>query len=212
MKKLGIITIGFVLLSWQLFAQDNSDKKNPDEQIIVNKKYDKNGNLIQFDSTYVHQWSSDSTFQFSFPDNDFFAGNDFPDIDEFFKNFMGDSAIGGFGFSDGFGQMPFGDEEFFKQFHGHFPDSMMMGTTPFDTDSSTQYFYFNEPGNLPPGLNFPGFEEFEKQLNEHLRNFAPEGFEMPRFKNEEQQKEWQELIEKHKKEMEELKKKWEESQ
>ncbi|MCB0540954.1 MAG: hypothetical protein KDE33_25815, partial [Bacteroidetes bacterium] len=71
MKKLGLITIGFVVFSWQLFAQDNKIEKDPDEQIIVNKKYDENGNLIQFDSTYVHQWSSDSTFQF--PDSEFLS-------------------------------------------------------------------------------------------------------------------------------------------
>ncbi|MCG6191128.1 hypothetical protein [Maribellus maritimus] len=210
MKKLGIITIGFLLFSWQLFAQVNTDKKNPDKQIIVNKKYDKNGNLIQFDSTYVHQWSSDSTFQFSFPENDFFAGNDFPNIDDFFKNFMGDSAMRGFSFPDHWGHIPFDDEEFFRKFERHFPDSTMMGTIPFDTDSLTQYFYFNDPGNLSPEFNFPGFEEFEKQLNEHFSIFPPEDFETPHFKNEEQQKEWQKLMEKHKKEMEELKKKWKE--
>jgi hypothetical protein len=180
MKKSGLITIALVLFSWQLFAQDSKKEKDPDEQIIVNKKYDENGNLIQFDSTYVHKWSSDSTFQFSFPDNDFFAGNGFPGIDEFFKNFMGDSAVAGFNFPEYFGNMP------------------------FDTDSSMQYF-FNGPGNVPPGFSFPNFEKFEEQLKKYP---LPDSL-MPQFDNEEQRKEWQELMEKHQKEKKDMMRRWE---
>lgn len=209
MKKLGLVTIGFVLFSWQLFAQESKKEKDPDEQIIVNKKYDEHGNLIQFDSTYVHQWSSDSTFQF--PDERFFRGNGMPDIDEFFKNFLGDSAMAHFNFPDHFGNMPFNDDEFFRQFPGHLSDSMMIGSIPFDTDSSMQYFYFNDPGNVPPGFEFPNFEEFEKQLNEQLKKYPLDDFGKPQFKNEDQQNEWQELMDKHKKEIEELKRKWEEN-
>ncbi len=200
MKKLGLITIGFVLFSWQLFAQDTRKKeKDPDEKITVNKKYDENGNLIQFDSTYVHTWSSDSTMNFSFPDDDFFAGNGFPDLNEFFKNFMGDSAMAGFNFPGHFGNMPFDDEEFFRQFQGQLPDSAM------------QQFYFSNPGNIPQGFDTPDFEELEKQLNEQLQKFPLHNSQKPQFKNEEQQKQWQELMEKHQKEIEELQKKWEEN-
>lgn len=212
MKKLGLLSIGTVLVFGPLFAQDIEKEKTPDEQIIVNKKYDENGNLIQYDSTYVHQWSSDSTFQFSFPDDDFFAGKEFPDLSEFFQHFMGDSAWEGFHqIPDHFGQLPFNDEEFFKQFGGRFNDSTMMGFIPFGPDSAIHHFYFNNPGNVPPGFGLYDFEDLEKRLNEELEKFRSHNFQMPQFNNREQEQEWQELMKKHRQEIEELKKKWEEN-
>lgn len=44
----------------------NQQPDDTDEKIIVNKEYDENGNLIKYDSTYIHQWSSDSTINLSF--------------------------------------------------------------------------------------------------------------------------------------------------
>jgi hypothetical protein len=35
-----------------------SDKKNPREEIVVNKKYDENGNLIALDSVYTYYYSN----------------------------------------------------------------------------------------------------------------------------------------------------------
>ncbi len=179
MKKIGVITMVIVLCSWQMYAQDIKNEGNPDEQIIVNKKYDENGNLIQFDSTYVHTWSSDSTFRFSLPDDGFFARNGFPDIDGFFRQFQGLS-----------------------------PDSIMMGI-PFDRDSMMRHFNFNGPGNVPPGFDFPDIDELGRQLEEQLKRYPLHGDEIPQFKNKEQQKEWEGLMEKHRKEMDELRKKWE---
>ncbi len=181
MKKLGFIVIGLVVFSCQLFAQDIENGKDPDEQIIVNKKYDDNGNLIQYDSTYVQQWSSDSTFNFAFPNDGFFQGNEFSDMDEFFKNFMDDSSFENFGSSDFFGNMPF-DEDFFEHFHGGQSDSSIIRGFSYD--------------------------DFERQLNEMLNNYPLYNFQMPQFRNEEQQKEWEELMKKHQKEMEDLKRKW----
>jgi len=211
MKKVGLLSIGAVLMFGPLFAQDIEKEKTPDEQIIVNKKYDENGNLIQYDSTYVHQWSSDSTFQFLFPDDDFFAGKEFPDINEFFQYFMGDSAWEGFQMPDDFGHLPFDDEAFFNQFGGRFSDSTMMRMLPFGPDSAIQHFYFNNPGNVPPGFGLYNFEEMEKRLNEEMEKFRSYNFQMPQFNNGEQEQEWQELMEKHRQEIEELKKKWEEN-
>lgn len=80
MKSLGLILVLFLFVFTQVNGQEQVQKETPDEQIIVNKKYDENGNLIGFDSTYFHQWSSDTSFQFSFHDGDFYAGKDFYDM------------------------------------------------------------------------------------------------------------------------------------
>ncbi len=207
MKKLVIGLTGLLLFSGHLFAQENKTQKDPDERIIVNKKYDDNGNLIQYDSTYVHQWSSDSTFQFSFPDDNFFAGKGFPDLNDFFENFMNDSAFGGFRFPGNLQFNPFGDEDFFGDFQ--FPDSMM-NRMPFDNDSSMYFYFSDSTGNFPPGFEFPNLKDFQKQFNDQFGNSPFKEFEKPQFNNEKQREEWEKMMEKHRKEMEELKKKWEE--
>ncbi|MCY1721912.1 hypothetical protein OU798_16275 [Prolixibacteraceae bacterium Z1-6] len=156
MKKIILMITGLVFFTIQVFAQDTNKDNNPDEQIIVNKQYDENGNLIQYDSTYVHQWSSsDSTFQFLFPDDPFFSKQGFPDIEQFFEDFQGDSV---------WGFMP--DIPDINEMLQRFQNQLQV-----DPDS-----IFNRRS-----LKFHSFE---------------------------QQKEWQQLMEKHRKEMEDFKKKW----
>ncbi|MCB2195045.1 MAG: hypothetical protein KQH79_04255 [Bacteroidetes bacterium] len=38
--------------------QTKSEKNKPHEEVIVNRKYDENGNLIEFDSTYTAYYSN----------------------------------------------------------------------------------------------------------------------------------------------------------
>ncbi len=204
MKKIVFIISGFLILTGQAFAQENKKEKAPDEQITVNKKYDENGNLIQFDSTYVHSWSSDSTMNFAFPDDQFFSGKDFPDIHQFLHEFMNDSILRSHrGFSH------FDNDEFFKQFGESFPDSLMQN---FSLKHDSVYFDFpmDSLKNLPPGF-MPDFDELMQGLKDHLGGTIPEPyFNVPRrFQSPEQQKEWEKLMEKQRKEMEEFRKKWE---
>lgn len=203
MKKIVFIVTGLLFLTGQMFAQEKKKEKEPDEQITVNKKYDENGNLIQFDSTYVHTWSSDSTMHFEFPDDHFFSGKDFPDIDQFFQEFMNDSTSG---FHHGFS--PFDHDEFFSQFGEVFPDSLMQNFS-FHQDSLYFDFPMDSLKNLPPEF-MPDMDELMQGLHEHLGNIDDSFFDMPpKLQSPKQQKEWNQLMEKHQKEMEEFRKKWE---
>lgn len=203
MKILELILATFIFALTQVNAQEQEKNQNPDEQITVNKKYDENGNLIQFDSAYVHRWSSDSTMQFAFPDNDFFAGKDFPDIDQFLQDFMNDSIAGMH-----HGLSPFDHDEFFNPFGQAFPDSMMQNFS-FHHDSAYFNFPMDSLKKLPPGF-MPNFDELMQGLKDHLEGTIPDPyFNMPpKFQSPEQQKEWQQLMEKQRKEMEEFRKKW----
>jgi len=204
MKKIVYVITGLLLVTGQVFAQKNKKEKEkqPDEKIIVNKKYDENGNLIQFDSTYVHKWSSDSTFQSSYPDDQFFKGKDFPDIDQFLKDLMNDSIKG---MHHGFA--PFDHDEFLKQFGEAFPDSLMQNFS-FQHDSTYFDFPMDSLKNLPPGF-MPNFDELMQGLQDHLGTMPDQFLDMPpKFQSQEQQKEWQQLMEKQRKEMEEFRKKW----
>uniref|UniRef100_UPI00321687F2 hypothetical protein n=1 Tax=uncultured Draconibacterium sp. TaxID=1573823 RepID=UPI00321687F2 len=154
MKKIVFVITGLVFFASQIFAQDTNKENNPDEQIIVNKEYDENGNLIQYDSTYIHQWSSaDSTLRYFFPDDPFSSGKECPDMEQFFKEFHGKSNWAIISDIDELLQ------DFQNQFQS-FPDSV-----------------FNRRS--------------------------------PQFQSLEQQKEWQQLMEKHSQEIEEFRKKWE---
>lgn len=196
MKRLIIVLIISFIGAGHIFAQDQT----PDEKTIVNKKFDENGNLIQYDSTYIHQWSSDSTFNFSFDDN-FALENGFPDISNLLREFFGDSINSEFGMHRSFPFSPFDDEDFFGNFNHHFNDSLLIGSFPFNKDS-----LFNAPfqfKNLLPSIfNFKDLEELQKQFSQFNFNF-------PEFKTQEQKEEWKKLMEKHQKEKEELMKKWE---
>ena len=203
MRRLGLFLAALLFAAMQVNAQDQKNDQKPDEQITVNKKYDDNGNLIQFDSTYVHSWSSDSTMHSAFPDNPFFSGKDFPDIDQFLKEFMNDST-----FKSHQGISPFDNDEFFKQFGESFPDSLMQN---FSLKHDSVYFDFpmDSLKNLPPGF-MPDMDELMQGLQKHLGNIhQPFSGLPPKFQSPEEQKEWQQLMEKHHKEMEEFRKKWE---
>lgn len=198
MKKIVFIVTGLVFFAGFVFAQDTTKMNNPDEQIIVNKKYDEQGNLIQFDSTYVHQWSyssSDSTGQFVFPDDEFFGG--FPDMEKILQEFMG-------GHNMPHGSSPF-DDEFFEHFKHNSPDSAM--NRQFFSHRDTSFFNFpnDSLNNFPKG--FPDMEELMQGIQKQFNNL-PDNFGMPQFQSEEQQKEWEELMKKHQQEMEEFQKKW----
>jgi hypothetical protein len=98
MKKL-VLLIVLLFFSVGCNAQENkaqskeqTDKNMPKTNIIVNKEYDENGNLIRYDSTYSYFYSNvegDSTFADSILTN--FKGRvfeSFPDVHTPFWNDM----------------------------------------------------------------------------------------------------------------------------
>ena len=194
MKKFVIISVLCIAGVLQLNAQDQKQKKDPDEQITVNKKYDENGNLIQYDSTYVHQWSSDSTMNFSF-------GNAYPNLMD--HSYI-DSMMQQFGLSSNFGFSPLNDYDFCEQFNQMFPGSPFMDHFDFDNDSLPGH-NANPQTQIPDFFNSPGFDQWQKQMQQQLKLYNEF---MPKFQNEEQRKEWDELIKKQQKEMKELFEKW----
>lgn len=194
MKKITFLLSMLTIFAIYTNGQNEKEFQNPDEQIIVNKEYDEDGNLIAFDSTYIHQWSSD-TVQELFKD-DLFGGNMIPDIEKLMESFIGDSAFHRFSIPD-----PFIDENLFKRFERSLPDSAFMRDFGFHVDS------------IPFGQEFimPDMKELQKQMEEHFRGF---GFPEPMMKEkltDKQKKELDELMKKHQKEMEGLPKKWEEN-
>ncbi len=100
MKKLAMFLF-LLFLTIGCNAQENNaqnkekivkDKNIPKTNIVVNKEYDKNGNLIRYDSTYTSVYTNiegDSTLADSILTN--FKGkvfNSFPDIKQPFWNDM----------------------------------------------------------------------------------------------------------------------------
>jgi hypothetical protein len=192
MRYLVFILIFAVFVSLTGWAQKNT----PEEKSIVNKEFDENGNLIQYDSTFVWQWNSDSTFNFSFGDK-FNFGKDFPGM---FGEFFNDSIFGQFGLGKEPFFQPFGDDDFFRRFEHSFPGF------PFERDSAFNFGFGNtEPFNF----DFKELEDLQKQLQE---KFNHQNLIFPEFKSPEQKDEWEKLMQKQQKEKEELIKKFEKSQ
>jgi hypothetical protein len=189
----------FVLITTFASVQVWAQKNVPDEKSIVNKEYDENGNLIQYDSTFVWQWNSDSTMNFSFNDN-FAFGNEFP---EMFGEFFADSVFEKFGFLNEHRFPSLKDEDFFRQFQHSLPDSVFIPNSPFEQDSTLNFRFEN---HFPGNFDFREFEDLQKQLQEQ---FSHHNFRVPEFKSPEQQEEWEKLMEKQQQEKEELFRKWE---
>lgn len=193
MRSLTTFAIILICASTQVWAQKNA----PNEKSTVKKEYDDNGNLIQYDSTYVWSWNSDSTLNFS-PDGNFAFGEGFS---EMFGDFFADSVFQKFGFLNE-QKFPPDKEEFFKHFQHLTPDSMFFHGYPFEADSTFSQF----DDRFHRNFNFPDIEEFKKHFQEQ---FKQHNLKIPEFNTPEQQEEWEKLMKKQQKEKEELMKKWE---
>lgn len=143
MKRL-ILAIAFAAgIFGIILAQPKKETKNnsPKEDIKVNKKFDEQGNLIQYDSTYTYNWSSDTTFMNQMSPEDlqkFFGGN---------FGFFNDSTMVGHSFFDGFDKM----------FSDHF--GMMSDSTLTKNFGSRQFRSFSF-GNDSIDQGFPDFSDF----------------------------------------------------
>jgi hypothetical protein len=217
MKKVFLWVICMMVLLFSAGAQNNEKKKNtPDEKITVKREFDKDGNLISFDSLRVYSWSTDSAFQIPQGWENFF-GKDFFD-DRFGKQFPGDTAFS-FAFPQGTSPFRFFDEEDLLKGFGLNPDdSVDFRNYIFHNDTS----FFMGPKSsfmLPPGFFVPdmkGMQDLEKYFDQHFKSFSPdefynnpgEGSPFKRFMDPQQQEEWNKLIEKQQQEQQELYKKW----
>ena len=215
MKKVVIVTFLLSVVVFDTRAQQKEVPEKPDEQIIVNKKFDEQGNLIEYDSTYIHQWSADTTFHFGFPGDSLSNHWNFPGIERFMNEFWNDSVFGRRflspqPFSFGFRFSPFDDEDSKNQQQPDLPDLPYQFDFPYQFDSLFFDFGFGPNENLPPEFNHDFFENFEDRLNRHFFRFRDEGYGFPGFKNDTHRKEWEELMQKHQKELNELQKKWQE--
>ncbi len=168
---------------------EKKEKNSPDEEISVKREFDEQGNLIRFDSLRVFRWSTDSLF--TFPGNkgweSLFGEDLFEDLFPGLRNLPSDSSR-------------FGD------FFFHNDTSFFMGP--------------NSSFMLPPGFFIPemeDLEEMEELLERHFKSLPPGQFPdfgnhalpFQRYADPDQQKEWQQLMEKQHKEMEEFREKWE---
>jgi len=165
----------------------HSQKTNPEEKSIVNKQFDENGNLIQYDSTFVWSWNSDSTFNFEFPENSFFGGN-FPGFD----GMSIDSIMSSHFNKQFFHFNPFESDAFFKQFGEQFPDSL--NEFPFGINGQTHGQFMQR--------------DLEEMQKEFQRQYGDIQQNRPQFETEAQQKEWEALMKKQQKEQEEFMEKW----
>lgn len=185
-----MLTTGFVFLK----AQEKPIK--PEEKSIVNKEFDENGNLIRYDSTFVWSWSGDSAFQFEFPMNGFFSGNDIPGFDES----MMDSVFSGHLNHNLFSFKSFESDEFFKQFQQQFSDSAISQQFDFFGDS-VFVFPFDFGNSFSDEFFSKDFDAMHEKLLQQLNGLNSE---KPDFESKEQEKAWLELMEKQRKEQQEL--------
>lgn len=203
MKKLFFLIMGILFPIASLFAQEAEKNDEPDEQIIVNKEYDNEGNLIGYDSTHVSKWSSDTTLQlpFGIPH---FGGDDFPGMEELFSDFFGDSARFNFNFPGNM-QMPMWDgDKFMDQFSNMFPDSLFKGDFNFRTDSVFGNLPSDSLFQLHDNRIFPDLKIMEELMKEQFRKQ-----EFREFKSPEQKSEWENLMQKHREAIREFQKRWE---
>lgn len=67
MKKLIFLVLLFIIISNSFFSQievyvDTTKTESPNESWNVNKRYDKDGNIIQYDSSYYYSYSSNGEY------------------------------------------------------------------------------------------------------------------------------------------------------
>jgi len=219
MRQALIFGLCLTVLSFAAEAQKVEKKKNsPDEKITVKREYDKNGNLIGFDSLRVYSWSTDTAFHFPKESGwESFFGKDFFDH-QFGDRLSGDSA---FHFKFPAGPVPFhffDEEDLFKGFGLNPGDSANFRNYIFHNDTS----FFMGPDTsfmLPPGFFVPdmkGMQDLEKYFGQHFKSFSPEEFfgvpgesnPIEKYLDSQQMEEWNKLMEKQQKEQQEFYQKW----
>jgi hypothetical protein len=83
-------------------------KNKPEENVIVNKKYDENGNLIEFDSTYTSYYSN-------FEGDTLLTDSIFKEFNNYFNYHLSDMASNNFMLMDSTFMERFFHDDFFEQ-------------------------------------------------------------------------------------------------
>ncbi|WP_127343971.1 hypothetical protein [Ancylomarina longa] len=148
------------------FSQTKNKTNSPNENIKVKKEFDKNGNLIRYDSTYVYSWSSDSSKNFIADSSMMKQFNQKLMKSKFmmnhFRKFFRNDSLMERGFTDPFFSNDFFDDDFFN------PD------------------FFNKD-SLHESQNF--FKDFDKMMNEHMK-FREEHMQRMNHQMDSLRKEW----------------------
>jgi hypothetical protein len=208
----------------------------PGEEIIINKEFDEQGNLLRYDSTYTFMWQSDTTFRFpGFEEWEDIFQNQSPWHDLFSGDLFADSTLTEMPFFRDFPPHFFEDDQSPHPFRFDFgfPDSARFRNFSFQMDTT----FFMGPDSsflLPPGFFMPNMNSLRELLKEFrsgpgsevpfsrffwqpphgFHSEPPRGGEVPpgKFPDVEKRREWEKLMEKHRREMEELFRKWEKSE
>ncbi len=209
MKKIiTLLTLTF-LAAVNVPAQENKQNKLPEQQIIVNKKYNEKGDLTGFDSTAIITWKLDTTLSIGFP-FDSLSYKRFPGIEQFLNEFWNDSIFR----SPAFPESPFSFEFHFspsiprpnKKYMPTIPDTFIRPDYPFRFDSLLFDFEFDQEKPFSDDSRQQFMQDFEKRMNRYF--FNNDHLFSPHFKNDEQRREWEELMDKQQREREEFQRKW----
>ncbi|PKQ65489.1 hypothetical protein BZG02_00330 [Labilibaculum filiforme] len=135
-----------LLFSFTGFSQNKINKNKPNEDITVNKEFDKDGNLIRYDSTYIYSWHSDSIHSFT-PDSAFY---NFSDIHEMRKKMQEQME-----------HLFSRDSSENKQFHHPFFSDDFFGRDIFDSQFFQNNFFSMD------SLHHDMLTEIQKMIEEH---------------------------------------------
>ncbi|WP_372750884.1 hypothetical protein [Labilibaculum sp.] len=148
MVRNSVLSVLILLMSLSGFSQNKDNKTEPNEDIKVNKEFDKDGNLIRYDSTYVYTWSSDSCYT-SLPDSAFL---NFSDIHKIRKKMQ-----------EQLEQFYSKDSSKMKQFYHPFFSDDFFDNSPFDSEFFQNDFYSED--SIPTDM----FRQMEKMWEERKK-------------------------------------------
>lgn len=230
MNKLSLLMAILFAATAAIAQTNNEPSQQPQEEITVNKEYDDQGNLIRYDSTRTYRYYSDPSFDsFSFEGLEEMFSESSPLMQLFQGMFGNDSLFSGMPGFDGFPHQLFGNDSTMPFLFG-FPDTSMVRDFNFRMDTTfTRNFSFQMDSTLfigpdssfllPPGFIMPdqrSFDEFLRKFedtfgerdpfSDFLKRRDPSDFD--RFFDPEHRKEWEELMERHHREMEEMYRQW----
>ena len=212
-----ILLMAVVFTASAAIAQTASEPSpKPEEEIIINKEYDEDGNLVRYDSTRTYRFYSDPSIEsLNLGELEELFGESSPLMQLFQGMFANDSLFAGM---PGFEGFP--DTAMVKNFSFKL-DSTFTRNFPFRMDSA-MFIGPDSSFMLPPGFimpNMQGLEELMKQFGDEfgsddpfsdfLKRRDPADYE--RFFDPEHRQEWEELIERHQREMEEMYRQWDQN-
>jgi len=146
MKTLNKFALLILVLLIPILGFSQNKTNSPNKNIKVKKEFDKNGNLIRYDSTYVYTWSSDSNNQCQADSI----------ILKQFEQKLGESKYMMKHFRKFFGKDSLWEGQFIDPFFSN----------DFFNDDFFNPKFFNDD-SLPESHNF--FNDFDKMMEEQMK-------------------------------------------